>query len=484
MSLKGTLRSIEVAFGNPLARKLLSHMTSKCPHGYRSRLEHALKMLVEGVDKGVDQCSLDYIFLGLIVRLGAIITGGSIEAFKEYARDPPVRRGLALILRGIAEYGITVPQKLPAPFLIVWNFTNMCNLKCKHCYQRADKPMPDELSLEDKLDVLRQLDEAGVAAIAFSGGEPTIHPHFLRVASEASSRDIYVSIATNGTVITREYADKLKSAGVRYVEVSIDSADPKRHDSFRGIEGSWERAIRGVKASVEAGLTVGIATTLTKTNVEEIEDVVKLGEELGVKRIIFFNFIPVGRGEDIIHWDLTPEEREEALRTIYRLARKSSVEVATTAPQLARVAFIESKCESVSPTHFVVRDDPGLKSLADFIGGCGAGRIYAAVQPNGDVTPCVFYPVIVGNLKDHSFRDIWEHTELFKLLRNRSLLKDPCGSCQFVYVCGGCRARAYAYTGDPTGPDPGCIMARTQFYTLVKELSKDKDIVDITSGNV
>ena len=471
MSLKNTMRALEVTFGNPISRRILKHMISECPHGYRSRLEHALAALAkEAEPKG--SCRVDYYFLDLLIHIGSLITGGSIDEFIEYTKDPPVRRGLALVLRGIAEYGVTVPQKLPAPFLIVWNFTNMCNLRCEHCYQKADKPLPDELTLNEKINVIEQLDKANVAAIAFSGGEPTIHPHFLRVAAEAASRGMYTSVATNGVVITEDYAFKLKEAGIRYVEISLDSIDPKKHDSFRGVKGAWEKAVRGIKASVKAGLTTGIATTLTKMNIDEVEDIVRFGEDLGVKRVIFFNFIPVGRGEDILDWDLTPEEREEVLKRIYNIAIKSSIEVAATAPQLARVALQLSSGEVVAPTHFAMRADKGLASLADFIGGCGAGRIYAAIQPNGDVTPCVFMPIIVGSLREESFESIWKNTPLFNKLKNRELLKEPCKTCAYKYVCGGCRARAYAYTRDPLGPDPGCIIAKNVYYEVIEEVKR------------
>lgn len=379
------------------------------------------------------------------------------EIFKEYIKIPSVRRGLALVLEGIAEYGITVPQKLPAPFLVVWNFTNMCNLKCKHCYQRADKSMPDELALNEKIAVVDQLDRAYVAALAFSGGEPLIHPDFFAVARKASSRGMYISVATNGTMITRELARKLKEVGVNYVEISLDSSNPRRHDNFRGVSGAWEKAVRGIRSCVEEGLATGVAVTLTKMNYDEMEEIVDLCEDLGVKRVIFFNFIPTGRGSDIVSWDLTCDEREEALKTIYKLAISRKLEVMSTAPQLARVALQESCGRTVAPTHFAMGSDPGTLALAEFIGGCGAGRIYAAIEPNGDVTPCVFMPIKVGNLRHESFEDLWNKSPIFLKLRERSAFEEPCGRCQYRFVCGGCRARAYAYVGYITGPDPGCI---------------------------
>ncbi len=462
---------MKYGLGNPLSRLLLRYLVRRGLEG-RPAVEDALAVY-SGVKKPITiSCRFDTTILGLIIKMGALLTGSDEEGFKIYAQDPAVRRGLSLILEGIARYGVTVPQKLPAPFLIVWNFTNACNLRCRHCYQRADKPTPDELSLSEKLRVVADLDAAGVAAIAFSGGEPTIHPHFLRTAREAADRGIYVAVATNGTVITQRYAEKMKRAGVRYVEVSLDSVDPAKHDAFRGVPGAWKRAVRGIRNAVQAGLVTGIATTLTKMNLDEIEDIAELAEELGVQRLIFFNFIPTGRGREIVEWDLTPEERFEALRKIYREATSRDIEIASTAPQFSMVSLIESHGQRISPTHFAMSYDPGILALAEFIGGCGAGRIYAAIQPNGDISPCVFIPLKVGNIRKRTFRDIWENSSTFKLLRNRDVLGEPCRSCPFRNVCGGCRARALSYTGNIMGPDPGCIFARKIYYNIAKVAMK------------
>lgn len=456
-SVKSLLYTIRLVLGNRFSRLLLSRLVSPCPHGRGTKLNHAIDYMVgEGLGP-LSLCRVEGWALKFITSLMAMTVKADFEAFKVYAKNPSVRRGLALVLKGIAKYGITVPQKLPAPFLIVWNFTNMCNLRCKHCYQRADRPLPDELTLEEKLRVVDQLDRADVPAIAFSGGEPLIHPDFLPVAREAASRGMYVAVATNGTVITRDYAKKLKEAGVQYVEVSLDSPDPKKHDDFRGAQGSWERAVRGARNCVEEGIATGVAMTLTKANYHEIEEMVDFCEGLGVRRVVFFNFIPTGRGADIASWDLTPDEREEALRTICKLATSRKIEVVSTAPQLARVALQESFGKVTVPTHFSVAADPGTLALAEFIGGCGAGRIYAAVEPNGDVTPCVFMPIKVGSLRERGFEEIWSSSPILLQLRDRDSFEGPCGRCGYRYVCGGCRARAYAYTGRVTAPDPGCI---------------------------
>jgi len=408
--------------------------------------------------------------LSLVFNVAIACFQGREEEVAEALKDPAVRRGLALVLEGLALYGVTVPQKLPAPFLIVWNFTNACNLRCKHCYQRAGLPLSTELTLEEKLNTIGQLDRAGVAAVAFSGGEPTIHPHFLAVLKAAADAGMYTALATNGLALAdQDYAEKLKKLGLRYVEVSVDSADPEKHDQFRGVKGAWEKAVRGLRNAVELGFSTAMATTVTRLNLDEVDGILDLAEEIGVQRVVFFNFIPVGRGKDIMKLDLTPEEREEFLKKVYLENQKRRLEIYSTAPQFARVSCILSNGREIAPTHFYVKGDPVISSLAEYIGGCGAGRIYAALQPNGDVTPCVFIPnVVVGNVTETLFKKIWSNSRLFTILRDRNRLKGSCGACPYKYVCGGCRARALAYTGDILGPDPGCILTTNLHINVYK----------------
>ncbi len=474
------LASIRILFDNPVSRLLLRSATANVECVLNDRITeksivyYALSMLAgERVN-----CPITARFVASlvnsIIRVGVRVLGGREEDLVEALRDPALRRGIELVMKGLGFYGVTVPQKLPAPFMIVWNFTNMCNLRCKHCYQRADRPLPDELSLKEKLMVVEQLDKAGVAAIALSGGEPTIHPDFYRIVSEISSRGMYAAVATNGWVFAdMKNLTKAKKAGLRYIEVSIDSADPEKHDWFRGVPGSWERAVKALRNAVKLGISSTLAVTLTKINIDEVEDIINLAEEIGVQRVVFFNFVPVGRGKDNLWLDLDPLEREEVLRKLFReMKRRKSLQIISTAPQYGRVSMQMSSGREVAPTHFYVGGDPIVKAVAEFVGGCGAGRIYAAIQPNGDVIPCVFMPITVGNIREKPFWDIWLNTPLFNILRDRDNLKGFCKKCPYRNVCGGCRARAYAYYNDPTAPDPGCI------YDLKywKELQKQQNV--------
>ena len=446
--------------GNKFTRLLLRNLVEVDPHGYRSRLDHVLALLTKEAKEfpTSSSCVMDYILFKALLEVALRGLRISREEFEAGIKDPTVRRGMEVVLKSLVMYGVTTPQLLYAPFVIVWNFTNACNLRCKHCYQNAGKTLSDELTYEEKVNVMDQLDRMGVPLIALSGGEPTVHPDFIPIVREGTRRGIFMAVATNGILFANEsFAEKGLKAGLKYIEVSLDSTDPEVHDEFRGVKGAWDLAVKGVKNLVKLGASVGIATTVTKLNKDEISDMVRLGEELGVKRVIFFNFIPTGRGKEITKLDLTPKEREEVLRRIYLEARRSSVQVVSTAPQLARVSWQVSSGDDVLPTHFTIPKSQTLRSLAEFIGGCGAGRVYAAIQPDGKVTPCVFLPIVVGDLRREPFEKIWLESKVMRELRNKDLVKPPCGECPYRYICGGCRARAYAYFGDYLAADPGCL---------------------------
>jgi radical SAM protein with 4Fe4S-binding SPASM domain len=400
--------------------------------------------------------------VGRLVDLGRILLRTSKREMREFFRSQTTRRGLASIVAGIAEHGVTRPQLLGAPFLVVWDFTHVCNLKCKHCYQRADKPLPDELTTGEARDLIRELADADVVAIAFSGGEPLLRPDFFELAAYARSLGIHVSVATNGTTLTKEVARRLKEIDINYVEISLDGARAETHDEFRGIPGMFERTIQGIKNCVEVGLYTCIATTATKHNLNELQATYELAVELGCKRHMIFNFIPTGRGVELVQTDLSPEEREEQLNQIYNnLTSGRGCEAFSTAPQLARIALERVK-EGGGPlvsAHFAAQTDLGEQTrlIAEFLGGCGAGRCYCAIEPNGDVLPCVFMPIKAGNIRETPFVEIWRNSPILNDLRDRSKLKGHCAVCEYRYACGGCRARAYGYFGDYHAPDPGCI---------------------------
>ncbi len=366
-----------------------------------------------------------------------------------------IRRATINLARSVAEYGATRPQKFASPLLVVWNFTNFCNLRCRHCYQNAG-PKTEQLLLSDRLRVIDELEENFVPTLAFSGGEPLCDPEFFTVAQYAASKEIYLSVATNGTLLTEEMCKKLKDHGIQYVEVSLESSYPEYHDRFRGIPGLWARTVRGIENAVKVGLMVGVAPTVTRENLRDLPELYRFVKELGAHRFYVFNFIPTGRGKRIWSDDLSPEEREETLDILYSCLMEKKIQVFSTSPQFGRKC-VEKNPEGVVITgHYSVAEGKLARVGAEYVGGCGAGRAYCALQPDGTVTPCVFMPIPVGRLPERPLKEIWDTSKVLRELRLRELYRGHCGVCEFQAVCGGCRARAYAYCGDYLGPDPGC----------------------------
>ncbi|MEM5793959.1 MAG: radical SAM protein [Candidatus Aenigmatarchaeota archaeon] len=456
-------KSVEKWLGNPVSRFLLKWIAKR--ENGESRLDKILRKYAGEDVKLSLQELLGYRIVKFAIEKGAKSFGveeKGKEKFIESLKIPVVRRGLTNILEGIAYYGVKRPQTTYAPFLIVWDYTKACNLRCKHCYENASpKPAPDELTTQEAFEAIDEFASAGVVAIAFSGGEPLMRKDFFEVASYAAKKDFYVSLATNGTLITKEVAKRLKDSGVQYVEISLDGFE-ETHDKFRGIPGAWKKTVEGIRNCVEIGIDTCVATTATHYNLKEIPKLMEFAEkELFADRFIVFNYVPTGRGKEIVEEDLTPEEREELLDFLYSKLIDSNcrLDVFSTAPQYA-VASLKYANSPAVATHFTNKEAMELlkgrtKTLTEFIGGCGAGRLYCGMEPNGDIQPCVFIPIKIGNIKEQSLIEIWKNSPVLKEIRNRDKF-EGCGKCDYKYVCGGCRARAYGYFKDLKAADPSC----------------------------
>ncbi|HQL55521.1 MAG TPA: radical SAM protein, partial [Phycisphaerae bacterium] len=366
---------------------------------------------------------------------------------------------------------LTVPQRFSAPLFSVWNFTNRCNLRCRHCYQdSAHSALADELTLDEKFDLVDQMAAEYVPMIAFAGGEPTICPDLLPVLRRCQKYGLHVSVATHGGTMTPRLAAELADAGARYIEISLDSVHPEKHDAFRGQPGMWHRTVRGMRTVVQQpGLRLGIAMCVHQGNFDEVEDMLQFAVDIGASCIAHFNFIPVGRGLEMTEGDLTPPQREWLLRTFNTWMQSGRIGVISTAPQLGRVCLVHSAPEGrQSCSHAGSGGGWKARVVAKYLGGCGAGRTYVCIEPNGDITPCVYMPQrVLGNIRRRRFADIFRHNEFWELLCDRTKLTHHCEVCRFKNYCGGCRARADSYYGTINAGDPGCIFNEKHWDELV-----------------
>jgi len=397
-------------------------------------------------------------------------TGASREVLRgRVLGHEPTRRALVNTVRSIGRLGLTRPQRFAAPLLVVWNFTQACNLSCRHCYQSAHGPLPDELDLRRQTAILDDLRANDTSWVAFSGGEPLMGRNFWPVVAYAARTGFHVSVATNGTLLTRDVVKRLVDCGVRYIEISLDSADPDKHDAFRGGRGYWARTVSGIDCAVaQPGVRVGIAPTITRLNLHELPRLIDFAVEHGADTFYAFNFVPVGRAGEATEIDLTPEMREEMLAVLYAELNRGRIAVMSTAAQMGRVCLERAGDDGlVSTGHYGFGKASLARVMAGYVGGCGAGRCYLAIQPNGLVTPCVFMPnLVIGDFRKERLADFWFDHPVLELLRDRDRRTGHCAVCAFKTTCGGCRARPLAYFGDLTRSDPGCIHNQAEWQEV------------------
>ncbi len=321
-------------------------------------------------------------------------------------------------------------QEKYVPLVLSWNVTRKCNLKCPHCYINADnKASINELTTEEAKNLIDQICEVSKPLLVLSGGEPLLRQDIYELIRYGASKGLKMGLGSNGSLIDDTAAKKLKEAGIETVSISLDSHIPEQHDEFRGVKGSWEKAVNAIKALRKKGVLVQVNTTLTQQNYDQIDDIMSLAEKLGVENFHLFFLVPTGRGVKIV--DISPAKYEEMIKkTFAKVARHKLNVRPSCAPQFMRIA-----------------KEMGL-NMSRWIRGCIAGLYYCRVYPNGDITPCPYLPIKLGNIRETPFKEIWFNSEMFKTLRDFNALKGKCGTCEYRASCGGCRARAYGLSSD------------------------------------
>ncbi|MBA3003495.1 MAG: radical SAM protein [Desulfurivibrio sp.] len=340
------------------------------------------------------------------------------------------------------------------PKWIAWEITRRCNLKCVHCRSSSGleaKGHPD-FTLDEAKRVLDDIASYGKPVVVLSGGEPLLRADVFEIAAYGTSLGLRMCLATNGTLVTQEICDKIKEVGIRMVSLSLDGASAKVHDDFRCQPGAFGGTINAAKLFKENGIQFLINSSFTKRNQDEIPKIYQLAKELGATAWYMFMIVPTGRGEDIMDELIAPEDYEKLLVWHYEMEKgeKDILVRPTCAPNYYRVVLQQAKEQG---------DDFERRTLQFSTGGakgCLAGQLISLIDVDGNVLPCSYFPLAAGNIREKSFKEIWEKSELFHDLRNFKAYKGRCGSCEYVNVCGGCRARAYAVTGDYMAEEPYC----------------------------
>ncbi|MHB1416744.1 MAG: TIGR04053 family radical SAM/SPASM domain-containing protein, partial [Chloroflexota bacterium] len=347
-------------------------------------------------------------------------------------------------------------QPTPVPRLVAWEVTRACGLACLHCRAEAQPgPHADELTHDEGLRLLDEIAGTGRPIVILTGGDPLLRADIYELAAYGTSKGLRMVASPCGTSLTPDVVHKLQKAGVARVSISVDGSSPAVHDAFRGTPGAFEATVEGLGYCREAGLPFQINTTITRRNIDDLPAMLELALSTGAVGWHPFMLVPTGRGKLIEREEVSPEQYENALRWLEGVADKYPLQIKPTcAPHFVRIA------RQLNQGHLPQHHRPGTQShghgLHAVTRGCMAGNGFCFVSHVGEVHGCGFLPVSAGSVRERPFPEIYEESPLFQELRDFKRLGGKCGVCEYKVVCGGCRARALAATGDYLGEEPFC----------------------------
>jgi radical SAM protein with 4Fe4S-binding SPASM domain len=316
------------------------------------------------------------------------------------------------------------------------DLTRNCNLTCSFCRQTNEADLPDSMIFQQWSSVLTQVREMGCTMVALAGGETLMHREFFPILDLATDTIEEVYILSNGTLITKEVAARLAARKIRGLQVSLDAFNPALHDRIRGTPGTWEKATRGIRYAINAGIRVTIRSTVYQENASEAMDLLNFAHEIGATIYAIRRVVPSGKGGSVEL--LKPEELKTLFTALAGRAKELNMQLSLgdpfSRPLLTEQGFVEGK-----------------------IGGCSIGLNIMYIAQDGSVLLCPCLPIYCGDVKQESIRAIWKDAKAFAVARSlRSNLEGKCGACEFKFQCGGCRASAYYLTGSICGEDAGC----------------------------
>lgn len=347
--------------------------------------------------------------------------------------------------------------------VVVWNSTKTCNLKCRHCYMSSDnKKYQNELTTQEAKSFIDDLADFHVPVLLFSGGEPLIRPDFFELAEYAQAKGVRPTLSTNGTLITREVAQRIKDIGVGYVGISLDGLQDV-NDQFRGVEGAFQKAMAGIQNCVAVGQRVGLRFTINHHNIQELENIFDFIERENINRVCFYHLVYSGRGTAMKNQDVTAEESRRAMDIIIR--RTKDFEDRGLEKEILTV---DNHCDGVYMYLKAVsggndQQAAQIKKYISMNGGNRSGIAFGEVDPFGYVHPDQFTQHhTFGNVRDRKFSEIWQDTSnpiMAGLKDRKPLLRGRCSKCRFLENCNGnFRTRAEAVTGDFWESDPSCYL--------------------------
>ncbi len=343
------------------------------------------------------------------------------------------------------------------PKWIAWEVTQRCNLRCIHCRASSEETSAEgDFTTEEALRLLDDIAGLSKPVVVLSGGEPLLRKDVFEIAAHGTSLGLRMCMATNGVLIDDEVCRQMRKSEIRMVSLSLDGSTAAIHDNFRQQPGAFDGTLRGIDFLKRHGIPFLINSSFTKRNQKDIPQVFRLARSLGAKAWYMFMIVPTGRGEEIFEELIPKEEYEEILKWHYEMEKElqeAGDEILvrpTCAPHYYRIVPQMAKAEGKKfERRSLTFSTGGAK-------GCIAAQSICLIDAFGDVKPCSYFPMSAGNVKKLPFREIWENSPLFRELRDFGSYKGRCGSCEYLRVCGGCRARAYAVSGDYLQEEPFC----------------------------
>jgi heme b synthase len=336
--------------------------------------------------------------------------------------------------------------------MVAWEVTRSCNLACIHCRASAGcGPYAGELTTDAGLRLLDEIASFSKPVVILTGGEPLLRPDIFEIAAYGDRKGLRMVLATNGTLLTKQVAGNLLRSGIKRVSISIDGKDAERHDDFRNVAGAFAGALSGIEAMKEAGMEFQINTTITKANLDQLPDIMDLAVRLGAAAHHIFLLVPTGRGKEMSEQAISPADYEKTLNWFYEASLNCPIQLkATCAPHYYRI-LKQRKGKVFAQTA------GAENALHAITRGCLGGSAFCFISHTGQVQPCGYLEVDCGQIKEKRFRDVWNSSPVFSDLRDLNKYKGKCARCEFIRLCGGCRARAYEITGDYLAPEPFCI---------------------------
>jgi radical SAM protein len=342
------------------------------------------------------------------------------------------------------------------PFIVIWETTQACDLACLHCRASAQPSRdPRELTTAEARQLMDRIREMQPPAFVLTGGDPLKRPDTIPLVEYGTSIGLRVALTPSGTsLMTPSVLASLRDAGLARLAVSIDGSNEKVHDSFRGVSGSFAWSVRMLRAARELGLSTQVNTTVSRDNVADLKPLIALLKELGIALWSVFVVVPTGRG----HAGQLPtaEELEAVFERLYELSLASSFDVKTTAaPHYRRVVLQQQR----AARHADRALPAPVQHQRDAIGrsrGVNDGNGFVFVSHRGEIYPSGFMPVSAGNVRTDDLATIYRTHPLFVALRDADRLEGKCGACEYRWVCGGSRSRAFALTGNAHAADPLC----------------------------